>query len=326
MVTLSDLRLSDLPPGVLRFFALWFGLIWGSFLNVVIYRVPRDMSVVRPPSHCPACGKPIRPWDNVPVLGWLVLRGKARCCGAPVSPRYPLVEAIGGVLSLAILELIVFRLAPQTVALRALAIYIADLAVCLGLVAAAFIDLEFMYLPAPITIGGAILGIATASFRSMRFTDAILGAVLGFLIVWLPFVKLYARLRGRPGMGQGDAWLLALAGAWFGWQGTLFVLGAGAVQGTLVAVPWLLVKGRIDEPEAVTREREEAKRELAAMPIEEREAAERVLATDPLADEAGPGAGNARIAFGPFLIVATIECLFFGRYLIDTYLGWLDPS
>src|SRR3954454_9825926 len=94
----------------LRVFVFLFVPVWGSFLNVVIYRVPREMSVVRPPSHCPSCGKPVRPWDNVPVFGYLFLRGKARCCGAKLSPRYPLVEAIGGILSLAILELCVLRL------------------------------------------------------------------------------------------------------------------------------------------------------------------------------------------------------------------------
>jgi leader peptidase (prepilin peptidase)/N-methyltransferase len=314
---------NDFPPLFLRVFAVCFGLIWGSFINVVIYRVPRDMSVVRPPSHCPACGKPIRPWDNIPLFGWLLLRGRARCCGVKVSPRYPLVEAIGGLLSLAILEVIIFRLGPLTPAYRALAIYLADLALALGLVAAAFIDLEHMYLPDAITIGGAVLGLATASFRSMRFVDALIGAAVGFVIIWLPFVVIYPRLRGRAGMGQGDARLVMLAGAWFGWQGTLFVLGAGAIQGTLVAVPLLLFKGRIEEPEAVKQEREEMKRELETMSPEERAEAEKELAEDPLAEEAGPGLGQARMAFGPFLVLATIECLLFGREWIMAYLSFV---
>ncbi len=313
--------LNDLPPTLLRIFAVCFGLIWGSFLNVVIHRVPRGMSVVRPASHCPACGKPIRAWENIPLLGWLLLRGKARCCGAKVSPRYPLVEAIGGVLSLAILEVIVLRLDPLTPAYRALAVYVADLALALGLVAGAFIDLEHMILPDAITIGGTILGVATASFRSLRVTDALLGAAVGFVVVWLPFVVIYPRVRGRAGMGLGDAKLLMLAGAWFGWPGTLFVIGAGAVQGTLVAVPILLIKGKIEEPEAVRREREEMKKELEAMTPEEREQAEKELAEDPLAEEAGEGVGQIRMPFGPFLALATIECLLFGRELMAAYWG-----
>ncbi len=318
--------LDDAPPIFLRVFAVLFGLIWGSFLNVVIYRVPREMSVVRPASHCPSCGKPVRPWDNVPVLGWLFLRGKARCCGAKLSPRYPLVEAIGGLLSLAILETVVFRLGPLTPMSRVLAIYVADLALALGLVAGAFIDLEHMYLPDAITIGGTVLGVVTASFRSMRLVDALLGAVVGFAVIYLPFVVLYPRLRGRAGMGLGDAKLLMLAGAWFGWSGALFVLGAGAVQGTLVAIPILLFKGKIEEPEAVQRERAEMKKELASMSAEERAEVEKELAADPLAEEAGAGLGQARMPFGPFLALATVECLLFGHDLLGGYLSWIAPA
>jgi len=318
--------LDDFPPLLLRIFAVLFGLIWGSFLNVVIYRVPRNLSVVRPASHCPGCGKPIRAWDNVPVLGWLLLRGKARCCGVPVSPRYPLVEAIGGVLSLAILEVVVFRLGPLTSAAHALAVYVADLALALALVAGAFIDLEHMYLPDTITLGGALAGVATASFRSMRFVDALLGAAIGFVIVWLPFGFLYSKIRGRVGMGLGDAKLVMLAGAWFGWGGALFVLGAGAVQGTLVAIPLLLFRGKIEDPEAVQREREEMKKELETLSGDERAEAEKELAADPLSQEAGAGLGQARMAFGPFLALATIECLLVGQDVMAAYLSWIGSG
>jgi leader peptidase (prepilin peptidase) / N-methyltransferase len=318
--------IDDFPPLFLRVFAVAFGLIWGSFLNVVIYRVPRHMSVVRPASHCPACGAPIRAWQNVPLFGYLLLRGKARCCGARVSLRYPMVEAIGGVLSLAILEIVVFRLEPATPALRALAIYVADLALVLALTAAAFIDLEHMYLPDAITIGGAVLGVATASFRGMRLYEALIGAAVGFTIIWLPFTVIYPRIRGKAGMGLGDAKLLMLAGAWFGWSGALFVLGAGAVQGTVAALLMLLFRGKIEEPEAVTREREEIRAELAAMSPEARAEAEKELAEDPLAEEAGEGLGQARMAFGPFLVLATIECLLVGHDLGGAYLAWMNGA
>ncbi|WP_437962222.1 prepilin peptidase [Sorangium sp. So ce119] len=319
--------LADFPPWFLRAFAICFGLLWGSFLNVVIHRVPRELSVVRPGSRCPACGTPIRAFDNIPVLSYLLLRGRARCCKAPVSPRYPLVEAAGGVLSLAILEVIILRLPETTPALRALAIYTADLALALGLLAATFIDLEHMYIPDGITIGGAVLGVATASLRSMGFADALLGAAAGFAIVWLPFVVIYPRIRGgRVGMGLGDAKLLMLAGAWFGWGGALFVLGAGAVQGSLVAIAMLLLRGSIEEPEAVRLEREQIRVELAAMTPEERAAAEEELAQDPLADEPGEGFGQARIAFGPFLALATLEYLLAGRDVLEAYFTWIDAG
>ncbi|WP_437724146.1 prepilin peptidase [Sorangium sp. So ce861] len=321
------MTLADFPPWFLRAFALCFGLLWGSFLNVVIHRVPRELSVVRPGSRCPACGTPIRAYDNIPVLSYLLLRGRARCCGAPVSPRYPLVEAVGGVLSLAIVELIILRLPWSTPILHALATYTADLALALGLVAATFIDLEHMYIPDGITIGGAVLGVATVSLRSMGFTDALLGAAVGFAVVWLPFVVIYPRIRGgRVGMGLGDAKLLMLAGAWFGWGGALFVLGAGAVQGSIVAIALLLLRGSIEEPEAVRLEREQIRAELAAMSPEERAAAEEELAQDPLAEEPGEGFGQARIAFGPFLALATLECLLVGRDILDAYFSWIDAG
>ena len=315
------MTLDDLPPALLRIYAVAFGLVWGSFLNVVIYRVPRGMSVVRPASHCPGCNKPIRAWDNIPVLGYLLLRGKARCCGARLSPRYPLVEAIGGVLSLAILEAIVFRLPPDTSLQRAGAIYIADLALVLGLTAGAFIDLEHMILPDTITLGGAVLGLATSSLRELPFLESLLGALVGFVVVWLPFLVIYPRVRGTVGMGLGDAKLLMLAGAWFGWGGALFVLGMGAVQGTLYALAVWIFRGRIDDPEAVQREREELQKELAALPPEERAEAEKELAEDLLNQEPGEGLGKARLAFGPFLALTTIECLFEGRTFV---FGWVD--
>lgn len=319
---MTELALTDFPLWFVRGFALCWGLIWGSFLNVVIYRVPRGMSVVRPPSHCPACGKPVRPWDNVPVLAFLFLRGKARCCGAKLSPRYVMVELIGGVLSLAILEAIVLRLPEGTSMGHSLAVYSADFALAMALVAAAFIDLEHMYLPDGVTIGGAILGVATASLRGLELTEALIGAAVGFGIVWLPFVVGYRVLRGRAGMGMGDAKLLALAGAWFGPIGAVVVLCVGALQGTLVTIALLLAGKRIDEPEAVRAEREALRAELDAMGPEERAAAEKELADDPLAEEAGEGLGQARIAFGPFLVLATLEYLLVGDVALGAYLVW----
>lgn len=314
----------DLPALVLRLYAVAFGLVWGSFLNVVIYRVPLHLSVVRPASHCPGCKAPVRARDNIPVLGWLLLRGKARCCGAPLSPRYPLVEAMGGLLSLAILEVIIFPLGPDTSLARAGALYVADLALVLGLVAGAFIDLEHMYLPDPITIGGAVLGLATASLRGLDLRSSIVGALVGFTLVWLPFVFIYPRVRGKVGMGLGDAKLLMLAGAWFGWGGALFVLGAAAVQGTIAAVIMLLARGKIEDPEAVAREREEIQKELEAMSPEDRALAEKELADDPLAQEAGEGVLQARMAFGPFLALATLEALYLGRETITGYFAWTE--
>jgi leader peptidase (prepilin peptidase)/N-methyltransferase len=299
------IRVDELPHNALRVVATLFGLIWGSFLNVVIHRSPRGLSVVRPGSQCPACHKPIRAWDNIPVLSWLVLRGKARCCGVKVSPRYPIVEALGGAASLAILELVVFAM-PQESALRATCIYLTDFAAILGLIAAAFIDFEFMYLPDGVTYGGTVLGIATSSFRGMTFVGSGVSAIIGFLIAYIPFVFLYRMVRGRAGMGLGDAKLLMMAGAFFGVFGVVWTLLAGAVQGTLGAFVLWLLRGKIELPDGVKEELAEL-RKLAAAGDKE---AQDILDEDPLAEEE-EGQGVSRMAFGPFLALAFIELVLF---------------
>ncbi|MFO0674995.1 MAG: prepilin peptidase [Polyangiaceae bacterium] len=315
------MALSDLPLWFIRTFGVLFGLLWGSFLNVVIYRLPRGMNVAFPPSHCPGCGKPIAPYDNIPVFSYVILGGRARCCKTKMSPRYPLVELIGGALAFAILERMLIPHANDLGMGRAGAIFLADLMLCLGLVAAAFIDAEHMFLPDSITLGGAVLGLGTASLRNMTYLESAKGAVIGFLVVWFPLVFLYSKLRGRAGMGMGDAKLTLLAGAWFGWPGALFVLFAGAFQGTIGAVLIYLVKGRIEEPEAVKKDREELQKAAS----EGDEEAKAILAEDPLADAPGEGLAAARMPFGPFLILACLEFLFYGPEIAARYQAFVNP-
>jgi len=291
--------------------------VFGSFLNVVIYRLPRGESLSHPPSRCPGCGKAIRIYDNIPVLGWLALGGRARCCKVRISPRYPLVEALGGLLAWAIVRAIIFELPDETVWWKVVLLFALDLALSLGLLAAAFIDLDHMYLPDPITLGGTVLGLVSVPLRGGSFRGALFGAVLGFVVVWLPFDFLYTKLRGLPGMGLGDAKLVMLAGAWFGWQGALFALLGGAVQATVVALAVFLARGRIDEPEAVIRERKELQELLEASEGEARAELEREILRDPLAFEPEAGLGKARLAFGPFLVLATIEYLLFGDTIVQ---------
>ena len=308
----------SLPPAFYLVLAGALGLLWGSFLNVVIYRVPRGMSVVHPPSHCPSCKAPVRAWQNVPVFSYVFLGGKTGCCKTPLSPRYPLVELIGGIVAVALVEVTVLPLPPDTSLARLGAVFASSFALALGLVAAAFIDLEHMLLPLSITIGAAVLGLATFSLRGLDLTDSLLGAALGFGIVWIPFGVIYKMIRGRAGMGMGDAFLVMAAGAWFGWQGVLFTLFAGALQGTFAAIVTLLFRGKIEEPEAVKQEREEILAEIEALPEDEREEALREWRElDPIAEEAGAGAMQARMPFGPFLCLAMLEWLLFGPTLRD---------
>jgi leader peptidase (prepilin peptidase)/N-methyltransferase len=307
------MRVDELPPNALRVIAAMFGLIWGSFLNVVIHRVPRGMSVVRPGSTCPSCGKPIRAWDNVPVFSWLVLRGKSRCCKTPISPRYPIVEALGAIASLAVLEIAILPAANEP-AIRALCVYLTDFATILALVAVAFIDFEWMYIPDFVTYGGTVLGIATASFRGIPMLGAVIGAVIGFLVTYIPFIFLYRVVRGRAGMGVGDAKLLMMAGAFFGVWGIFWTLLAGAVQGSVGAFALYLLRGKVGLPEGVKQELEELKKAAA----DGDEEAKEILEEDPLAQDVDPEEiGLTRFAFGPFLALSFVEFLLFGDKILD---------
>jgi leader peptidase (prepilin peptidase)/N-methyltransferase len=315
-MTLSEL---DLPLPFLRVFAFVWGALWGSFVNVVVYRVPREMSVVRPASHCPGCGAPVAARDNVPIVSWLLLRGKARCCGVPISPRYLVVEGLSGLLALAVLEVIVRALPASTSLVHAGSIFLADFALAMALLAAAFIDAEHMYLPDAITLGGTLFGLLTPSLRDLGWGDALLGAGVGFVAVWLPFVVGYKALRGRPGMGLGDAKLTMLAGAWFGWPSVAFAIFAGAMQATLAALVVYGVKGKIEEPESVRKDREEIQQAAAEGDAE----AMALLEADPLATEPGEGVLAARLPFGPFLCLAIIEWMLAGEWITDRWLPWL---
>jgi leader peptidase (prepilin peptidase)/N-methyltransferase len=312
--------LIDFPPTFLLVMAGMLGLLFGSFANVVIHRLPRGENLAYPASHCPACGAPIKAYHNLPVLGFLWLRGRARCCRAPISWRYPAVELLGGLWALAVMRGLVLDLPGDTPFWRAGLVFAVYLALGILLLCAIFIDLDHMLLPDALTLGGAALGLVSAPLRGIELSESVLGAVIGFLVVWLLFVEGYRLLRGFPGMGLGDAKLLALAGAWFGWRGVLFVLLLGSVLGTLTALAVYVARGRLEEPESVVREREELARELELLEGEERAELERELAKDPLFLKPGSGIGQARLAFGPFLAVATLVYAFVGVGLIEEYL------
>lgn len=301
---------ADLPPWMIRLYAAVFGLLVGSFLNVVIARLPRGESVVTPGSHC-VCGKPIKPWDNIPIVSWLILRARARCCGAPISIRYPIVEAIGGAVVLAIFEVEVVQQAGHAHALPLIARAFVDASLSLALVAAAFIDLDHMYLPDPITIGGTIVAIASAGLRPEQgYVASMIGAAAGFLAIWLPFIVGWRLLRGQAGMGLGDAKLLALFGAWLGGAGIFFALFAASFQGIAATLVVMARHGEVKEPDSVVAEREAAL--AAGEPLDD---------DDPLAKPPESGLGKARIPFGPFLILGALEFLLLRSTLLVPLIG-----
>jgi leader peptidase (prepilin peptidase)/N-methyltransferase len=279
--------------------AFAWGAAWGSFFNVAIYRWPRGMSVVRPPSHCPSCGAPIRAWTNVPLLGWLFLRGKASCCGARISPRYPMVELLSAILCVAIAELWFVRAAPETPLLHATIETILYFIFGGGLLIATFVDLEWMEIPDEVSLPCAAIGLLSAPFRlEPGLWSAAVGAGAGYLSVQLIFVWGYEALAGRRGMGEGDSKLMMMIGAFLGWRGALFSIVAGSMQG-LIFAGFALVTGRRLTPS-----------------IEER------VIDGELIEAPEPGdasrVGLLKLPFGPFLALGALEYLLAG----DAILGW----
>jgi leader peptidase (prepilin peptidase) / N-methyltransferase len=230
------------------------GAIIGSFLNVVIHRVPREESIAFPASRCPSCGTAIRPYDNIPVVSWAVLRGRCRSCRAPISARYPAVELLT-----AVLFALTFVLhSGFTLSLPF------DLAFVAALVALVFIDAEHMILPNVITYPG--LGVAlvarvvvpnlygVAVFANahpelpawlLSLGGAVLGALVGGGFLWL-VGWLWERVRGVEAMGLGDVKMMFMVGAYLGWPLTLLTIFVGVLTGSVAGVAAMLGRGERD--------------------------------------------------------------------------------
>jgi len=204
------------------------GLMVGSFSNVCVYRIPRRESIAFPGSHCPACGHAIAAYDNIPLLSWLILAGRCRHCHGSISWRYPLLELVMA-LSWGLLAWH-FGLAPE-------------LAVALTLFfllwVLSFIDLETGLLPNVLTYPGIALGLIFSWWLG-DWQSALIGAIAGYGIFWL-IARLFLLLTGREGMGYGDFKLLAMLGAFMGWQALPFIILASSVVGTIVGVIVLLL-------------------------------------------------------------------------------------
>ena len=152
-----DVLASDLPPLLIDVFAFLFGAAWGSFFNVAIYRLPRGMSVVSPPSQCPSCGKLIPARHNIPIVGYLLLRGRTACCQTPLSARYPLVELLTALLALAVAHRDILGAPLEETAFSACLLAALHFAFVGGLLVATFVDLERMEIPDEVSLPGAAL-------------------------------------------------------------------------------------------------------------------------------------------------------------------------
>jgi leader peptidase (prepilin peptidase) / N-methyltransferase len=233
-------------------FAFLFGLAIGSFLNVCIVRIPERKSIVLPASACPKCGAPIRPYDNIPIASYLLLGGKCRNCKERISPMYPLVELLTGVLFLACY--LAFGLTPEAVKWAAFS------AIMIVLV---FTDLRKRILPDVVNYTGLGIGPAISFFTqptdgtakwianrifafpppapALSFVDALLGAAVGGALLWL-VAEAYFRLRHREGMGLGDVKMMLMAGAFLGAKRTLLTIFAGSVLGSVLGLVFILTR------------------------------------------------------------------------------------
>lgn len=239
--------------------AVIFGLMVGSFLNVVIHRVPKMMqntwqreccdlleienpasdkqpatyNLLKPDSHCPKCKTPIKPWHNVPIISYLLLKGRCSQCSEPISIRYPTIELVTGVLS----GFIAFQFGFTEQALAALLLTWA-------LIALTMIDVDHQLLPDSITLPLLWLGILINS--QGLFTDlnsAVYGAIAGYMVLWSVF-WLFKLLTGKEGMGYGDFKLLAALGAWMGWQALPLVIILSSLVGAVIGIAGILIMGR----------------------------------------------------------------------------------
>ena len=214
-----------MPEYIIEPLVFIFGACIGSFLNVCIYRLPLGKSIVFPPSACPQCQRPIRAYDNIPIVSYLLLRGRCRHCGLAIPWRYWLVEIMAGLAALAVY--VRFGLTSEGIFLFAL------IAV---LIVVVFIDLDYRVIPNEVTLPGIVICFLAAVFiAKMPWTTSLLGIVAGGGSLFLVAV-VYKRLTGVDGMGYGDVKLLAMLGAWCGWVGVYFIILVSSAAGTLVGL------------------------------------------------------------------------------------------
>jgi len=195
------------------------GTCMGSFFNVLIHRLPRGESVVRPRSRCPSCGRPIRPWENIPIASYLLLRGRCAGCGTRISRRYLLVEALSGA-GFALFALVDGPGIPL----------VRDLFLFSLVVPITFIDFDHRIIPDELSLGGIAAGLLLSVFPGGDWKGSLLGSVLGGGILYATAWG-YEKATGREGMGGGDIKLVAMIGAFLGWKGALFSIFAGSLLG-----------------------------------------------------------------------------------------------
>jgi leader peptidase (prepilin peptidase)/N-methyltransferase len=283
--------LATFDPGLylyLTMLVFWFGACMGSFLNVCIYRIPREESVISPGSHCPHCNTGIHWYDNIPLVSFCVLRARCRSCKASISPRYVIVETL-----IAVLFVLVWLKASPTPALAMTPLYafalipIFWLAV-FGLALGTFVDLEHMIIPDRVSLGGIVLGLGFSTLvPAMQgqpdayggFVSSLLGASLGVGLLWA--IAVLGKLAFRKdAMGMGDVKLMGAIGAFLGWPAVVFTLMASSFLGASFGISMILA----------------GKKEM-----------------------------QSRIPFGPYIAAAALVWMLWGPTLWRAYLNWMMP-
>ncbi len=206
-------------PAFLAAASFWVGACLGSFFNVLIYRIPRGESIVRPGSRCPACGRPIRPWENIPLLSFALLGGRCKGCGGKISWRYPGVEALTG----AGFALIALADGPGAALAR-------DLVLFSLLVPITFIDIDHRIIPDSLSLGGLAAGLLLSFLPGGDWKGSLAGGVLGGGVLY-GTAYAYEKVTGREGMGGGDVKLIGMIGAFLGWRGALLTIFLGSLIG-----------------------------------------------------------------------------------------------
>jgi leader peptidase (prepilin peptidase) / N-methyltransferase len=222
--------IQDWPPGVLVALAVAFGAAVGSFLNVCIYRLPLSKSVVSPPSACPTCNRTLLWYENIPIVSYLVLRGRCRTCRTTIGPQYPIVEVLTAIMfgaawwfygpSLLLVSRLIFGCA---------------------LIVLFAIDLEHHLLPNAITLPGIVAGFILSFFTEPGWVSSLIGILVGGGLLYA-IAEAYYRVRHEEGLGMGDVKMLAMVGAFIGWQLTFLTLMMASVAGSVIGIALIATK------------------------------------------------------------------------------------
>lgn len=281
-------------------FVFYMGAIFASFLNVVIYRLPNNMSIAWPGSHCPKCNHPIAWYDNVPIFSWLILRGRCRHCHDPISIRYPLVELTGAILAWTLF--MHFGLSPY---------FISSVVLAFALLAISFIDLDNYYIPDSITFPGMVVGLLFSWWTGRpTITEALLGMVVGAGVLALILV-LFNKITGREGMGWGDVKLLGMLGAFCGVWSLPAILMVGSLVGICAAVIVRLTsKDTEDTHDDSASEVTAGKNETAVSGN---------ASSDDSSDDDDFEIPAGAIPFGPFLSIGALAWLYADQWIVEFF-------